>query len=70
MKSSDDEDEKANVLSNMGVMLVFALALALIFIVVFLLVRFCKNRIRAQIEKFKRKLMWNSVIRYVLQGYL
>ena len=46
MKSSNDEDEKANVLSNMGIMLVFALALAIIMIIVACIVKFCKNKIR------------------------
>ena len=46
MKSSNDEDEKANVLSNMGIMLVFALALAIVVIIVAIIVKFCKNKIR------------------------
>ena len=51
MKSNDNEDEKANVLSNMGVMLVFAIALALILIIVALIVKVCKNKIRTYFEK-------------------
>ena len=46
MKSSDDEDQKANVLSNMGIMLVFAIVLAIILTIVALIVKFCKNKIR------------------------
>ena len=41
MKSSNDEDQKANVLSNMGIMLVFALILMLVIIPVFIVIKFC-----------------------------
>ena len=70
MKSSEDEDEKANVFSNMGVMLLIGLVLLLIILPVFLAAKFCGSKLKGYIEKFKKKLMWNSVLRFVLQSYL
>ena len=71
MQSSFDEDTKANVLSNMGIMLLFALALVFVIIPVFIVIKLCPpGKIRSIFEKLKVKLMWNSVIRYVLQSYL
>ena len=58
-------------LSNMGIMLVFALILILVIIPVFIVIKFCPpGKIRGLFEKLKAKLMWNSVIRYILQSYL
>ena len=54
-------------LSNMGIMLVFALILILVIIPVFIVIKFCPpGKIRGLFEKLKAKLMWNSVIRYIL----
>ena len=71
MLSSSDEDPKANVLSNMGIMLLFALVLVVIIIPVIIVIKFIRmGKIHAIFEKLKQKLIWNSVIRYVLQSYL
>ena len=54
-------------LSNMGIMLLFALVLIVVIIPVFIVIKFCPpGKIRGLFEKLKTKLMWNSVIRYVL----
>ena len=55
----------------MGIMLVFAVVLIIVIIPVFIVIKCCPpGKIRGFFEWIKTKLMWNSVIRYVLQSYL
>ena len=55
----------------MGIMLLFALVLVLVILPVFIVIKFCPpGKIRGIFERLKQKLLWNSVIRYIIQSYL
>ena len=72
--STDEADSGTggNVLKNMGVMLAVSLVITLIAIIIVLLVKFCKKGSKAHnlLLKVKKKIMWNSVLRAILQSYL
>ena len=52
-------------------MLLFALVLVLVILPVFIVIKFCPpGKIRGIFERLKQKLIWNSVIRYIIQSYL
>ena len=68
---TDPIEEKVNVLSNMGIMILFALVLLVAITLVLTVIKFVPpGKIRTIFEWLKHKLMWNTVIRYVLQSYL
>ena len=66
------EEDKSNVLANMGVMLVILLMLLVLIVIVLLSIRFCKKGsfLHTKFEQLKKKLFWNSFFRFVLQSYL
>ena len=69
----DDEDKpSANVLDNMGTMLVILMLLILVIILAAILVKYCKKDscLRKRAMAFRKKFFWNGAIRYVLQSYL
>ena len=68
-EEGDDDNEGRSVLGNMGIMLLFLLILLVLILVVIFVARI-KNkpgsRVYGLAQWFKRKLLWNGVIRYVL----
>ena len=68
---TDPIEEKINVLKNMGIMLFFALVLLVVITLVLIIIKFVPpGKIRTTFEWLKHKLIWNTVIRYILQSYL
>lgn len=71
--SADSEDKpSANVLDNMGTMLVILVLLLFVILIAALLVKCCKKDsfLFKKAMAFKVKFFWNGAIRYVLQSYL
>ena len=69
----DDTDaSRANVLSNMGIMLLFGGVILILALLAVCLVRCCRKseKCRALFQKLKNKILWNSVLRFALQSYL
>ena len=56
----------------MGVMLVIGIVVVVIAVIVTLLVKFCKQGTKFYnlMTKLKTKIFWNSLLRFMLQGYL
>ena len=56
----------------MGVMLVIGGVLVVLICLILLLMKFCKpgSKMHSLFLKIKAKLLWNSVLRFILQGYL
>lgn len=71
-EDSEEDAEKANVLANMGIMLVFLGVILVLIILVIVLIRSCKEGTccHRQAMKLKAKIFWNSILRYILQSYL
>ena len=72
-EGEDDEDNsRANVLSNMGIMLFFGGVILVLAVVTVLLFRCCKpgQKLYSIGQKIKRKIFWNMILRFVLQSYL
>ena len=68
----EDASEDDNVLSNMGVMLIFLLVIVVLIIVLSICAKYTKMCIKLNqlVIKLKRKLLWNTVFRFILQSYL
>ena len=66
------QDDNSNVLANMGIMLVILVAIVGIATMVILCVKCCKEgtRFNTFFQWVKRKIFWNTVIRFILQSYL
>ena len=66
------DDEGFNVLENMGVMVLILLIMLVVVAVVVFLIKTCKKGscCHRNADKLKKKLFWNSFLRYVLQSYL
>ena len=71
-KVEGDEEGNSNILTKMGILLVIMIFLIVLLTVVVICVRTSKpgSKVNNVFLKVKNKLMWNSVIRSILQGYL
>ena len=61
-----------NILDNMGVMLVFALMImiAILLLGIFQFFIYSNYKVFKAFQNVKRKVFWNTMIRYSLQSYL
>lgn len=68
----DKENSSANLVSNMGIMLIFGVLGVLILSIILILSLFGRKnqKIQAVIQKLKQKIFYNSFIRYVFQSTL
>ena len=69
---SKGEDDNSNVLANMGIMLMILLFVIVIITLVIACVKLCKEGTKCHtlLLWLKKKLLWNFVIRTILQSYL
>ena len=71
-KTDDSEEGTQSLLVKMGSMPVVLMALIVIATITLVFVLLCKNNRKIQniFLKLKKKIFWNSLIRYVLTSYL
>ena len=68
----EGQSVESNVLSSMGVMLIILLALLLVILPAVAIVKCGKpgSKLHSIFMALKKKLLWNSLIRFLLQSYL
>ena len=63
-----EENQRSNILANMGIMIVFGVIIIIIIVMIIICLKLCRtgSKLHNLFLKIKAKVLWNTVLRYVL----